>query len=442
MKITVIGTGYVGLVTGACLAEVGNQVVCVDVDAEKIRILEGGGLPIHEPGLLDMVTRNRHSQRLRFTTDLQAGVAHGALQFIGVGTPADADGSADVGQVLDAARAIGRNMNDSKVVVDKSTVPVGTGTRVKAVIAEELATRGLALHFAVVSNPEFLKEGAAIDDFMRPDRIVVGADDERAILLMRSLYAPFVRNNDRFLVMDVRSAEFTKYAANAMLATRISFMNELAGLAEKVGVDIELVRKGIGSDPRIGYKFLYAGAGYGGSCFPKDVKALIKTARDVDIDLNVLRAVETANERQKHVLVDKVVARFGQDLVGRQFAVWGLAFKPNTDDMREAPSRVVIAELSRRGARVVAYDPVAMVEARRVLAGVAGVSLVDNPSDALDGSDALLIITEWKEFRSPDFDAIRARLRQPVVIDGRNLYEPQLMRSLGIDYTSIGRAAP
>ncbi|CAG1014973.1 partial UDPglucose 6-dehydrogenase, partial [Burkholderiaceae bacterium] len=366
MKITVIGTGYVGLVTGACLAEMGNHVVCLDLDAEKIRVLEEGGIPIHEPGLLEVVQRNRAARRLQFTTDVAAAVNHGTLQFIGVGTPPDEDGSADLSHVLAAARNVGRHMTDYKVIIDKSTVPVGTADRVQAAVAEELAARGMALEFAVVSNPEFLKEGNAVEDFMRPERIVVGADDERAVLLMRALYSPFIRNRDRLLVMDVKSAEFTKYAANAMLATRISFMNELALLAEKVGADIELVRKGIGSDPRIGYHFLYAGAGYGGSCFPKDVKALLKTSSETGLELKVLRAVEAANEHQKHVLVEKIVARFGDDLRGRRFAVWGLAFKPNTDDMREAPSRVVIRELARRGAAISAYDPVAMAEAQRV----------------------------------------------------------------------------
>jgi UDPglucose 6-dehydrogenase len=442
MKITVIGSGYVGLVSGACLAEMGNHVVCLDVDAEKIRILENGGIPIHEPGLLDMVTRNRAAGRLQFTTDIVAAVNHGTLQFIGVGTPPDEDGSADLQYVLAAARNVGRHMTDYKVIIDKSTVPVGTAERVRAAVAEELAQRGVTLDFAVVSNPEFLKEGAAVEDFMRPDRIVVGADDERAVLLMRALYSPFIRNHDRLLVMDVKSAEFTKYAANSMLATRISFMNELALLAERVGADIELVRSGIGSDPRIGYHFLYSGAGYGGSCFPKDVKALVSTARSNGLELQVLQAVEAANERQKHVLVDKVVKRFGDDLAGRQFAMWGLAFKPNTDDMREAPSRVIIAELVRRGATVKAYDPVAMPEARRVLEGVngmKGVSFVDNQTDALRGSDALVIVTEWKEFKSPDFDAIKSLLKQPTVFDGRNLYEPKLMQSLGIAYFGIGR---
>ena len=368
-----------------------------------------------------------------------AAVNHGTLQFIGVGTPPDQDGSADLQYVLEAARNVGRYMTDYKVVIDKSTVPVGTGDRVLTAIAEELAKRAMKLDFAVVSNPEFLKEGAAVEDFMRPDRIVVGADDERAVLLMRALYSPFIRNRDRLLVMDIRSAEFTKYAANSMLATRISFMNELALLAEKVGADIELVRTGIGSDPRIGYHFLYAGTGYGGSCFPKDVKALVHSARNEGIELQVLQAVESANERQKHVLVNKVVARFGEDLSGRRFAMWGLAFKPNTDDMREAPSRVIIAELTKRGAQVDAYDPVAMDEARRVLRGVTGLNFAKTQTDALEGADALIIVTEWKEFKSPDFDSIKALLKQPVVFDGRNLYEPQLVASLGIEYFGIGR---
>ncbi|HEX6707038.1 MAG TPA: UDP-glucose/GDP-mannose dehydrogenase family protein [Albitalea sp.] len=441
MKITVIGTGYVGLVTGTCLAEMGNHVVCLDVDAAKIRILEEGGIPIHEPGLLEMVTRNRSAGRLQFTTDIVAAVNHGTLQFIGVGTPPDEDGSADLKYVIEAARNVGRHMTDYKVVIDKSTVPVGTADKVRTAIADELTQRGVSIDFAVVSNPEFLKEGAAVEDFMRPDRIIVGAEDERAILLMRAVYSPFFRSHERLLVMDTRSAEFTKYAANSMLATRISFMNELALLAEKVGADIELVRKGIGSDPRIGYQFLYPGAGYGGSCFPKDVKALIKTGRGSGVELQVLQAVEAANERQKHVLVDKIVARFGEDLSGRELALWGLSFKPNTDDMREAPSRVIIAELARRGAKLRAYDPVAMPEARRVLEGVSGLSFVDSPAAALAGADALVIITEWKEFKSPDFDTIKAQLKQPVIVDGRNLYEPQLMDTLGIEYHGIGRSS-
>jgi UDPglucose 6-dehydrogenase len=442
MKITVVGTGYVGLVTGACLSEMGNHVVCLDLDARKIQILKDGGIPIHEPGLAEVVRRNVAAGRLQFTTDIEAGVAHGTVQFIGVGTPPDEDGSADLQYVLAAATSIGRYMTDYKVIVDKSTVPVGTAEKVRAAVRAALVARGLGdTEFAVVSNPEFLKEGAAVDDCMRPDRIVVGADDERAILLMRSLYTPFMRNHDRLQVMDLRSAEFTKYAANAMLATRISFMNELALLAERVGADIEMVRKGMGSDPRIGTHFLYPGTGYGGSCFPKDVKALIRTGQENGMQLGVLNAVEAANERQKHVLVDKIVARFGQNLSGRRFALWGLAFKPNTDDMREAPSRVIIEELTRRGAAVRAYDPVAMEEAARVLEGTPGLHLASSQNDALTGADALVVVTEWKEFRNPDFDAIKAALKQPLIFDGRNIFEPALMREYGIEYSGIGRPA-
>ncbi|MBA4109906.1 MAG: UDP-glucose 6-dehydrogenase [Leptothrix sp. (in: Bacteria)] len=441
MKVSVVGTGYVGLVTGACLAEMGNDVLCLDVDPNKIRILEEGGIPIHEPGLDLVVARNVKAGRLAFTTDIARAVAHGTLQFIAVGTPPDEDGSADLQYVLAAARNIGRLMTDYKVVVDKSTVPVGTADKVRAAIADELSKRGSTTPFAVVSNPEFLKEGAAVEDFMRPDRIVVGADDEQAILLMRALYAPFSRNRDKVLVMDVRSAELTKYAANAMLATRISFMNELALLAEKMGADIESVRQGIGSDQRIGFHFLYAGCGYGGSCFPKDVKALIKTASGEGQDLKVLQAVEDANDAQKMVLVNKVTKRFGQDLTGKRFAVWGLAFKPNTDDMREATSRVVLEELFKRGATVTAYDPVAMEEAQRIFGKHPGLSYADSPMGALQEADALVIVTEWKEFRSPDFAQIKASLKTPVIFDGRNLYEPSLVKASGLDYLAIGRAA-
>jgi len=439
MKVTVIGTGYVGLVSGTCLAEVGNDVLCVDVDARKIALLEAGGVPIHEPGLEPLIRRNAAAGRLRFTTDIDAGVAHGTLQFIAVGTPPDEDGSADMQYVLAAARSIGSRMNGFRVVVDKSTVPVGTADRVRAAIAEELAKRNASIPFAVVSNPEFLKEGAAVDDFMRPDRVVVGADDERAIAAMRAVYAPFMRSHERLLVMDVRSAELTKYAANAMLATRISFMNELANLADDLGADVELVRQGIGSDPRIGYHFLYPGIGYGGSCFPKDVKALLHTASEHDRPLRVLAAVEAANDAQKHRLVEKIVARLGADLSGRRFALWGLAFKPNTDDMREAPAREVIAALSARGATVAAYDPVAMTEAKRVLGANAAVTYAADPMAALAGADALIVATEWKEFRSPDFEAIRSALREPLVFDGRNLYEPALVRAAGLEYFAIGR---
>jgi len=436
MKITTIGTGYVGLVTGACLAEMGNHVVCLDTNPEKIRILQAGEIPIHEPGLLEVVQRNVAAGRLQFTTDVDAAVDHGTILFIAVGTPPDEDGSADLQYVKAAARSIGARMSDYKLVVDKSTVPVGTADTVRAVIAEELQRRGVAIEFSVVSNPEFLKEGAAVEDFMKPDRIIVGSDDERATLLMRALYSPFNRNRDRLVVMDLRSAELTKYAANAMLATRISFMNEMALLAEQVGADIEWVRRGIGSDPRIGHDFLYSGAGYGGSCFPKDVKALIQAAGS---GMRVLRAVDEANERQKLVLVDKVVQRFGDDLRGRHFALWGLAFKPNTDDLREAPSRVVIAELLRRGATICAYDPVAMGEAQKALAGLEGLAYAASANAALEGADALVIVTEWKEFRTPDFEFIKSALKQPVVFDGRNLYEPPLMQALGIEHWGIGR---
>ena len=439
MKVTIIGTGYVGLVTGACLAEMGNHVVCVDVDARKIRTLNDGEIPIHEPGLGSLVSRNAAFDRLQFTTDVAAGVHHGTMLLIGVGTPPDEDGSADLQHVLSAARSIGTHMTDYKVVVDKSTVPVGTADKVHRAIREELERRGVAVEFAVVSNPEFLKEGAAVDDFMRPDRIIVGADDERAVHLMRALYAPFTRNHDRLQLMDVRSAEFTKYAANAMLATRISFMNELALLAERVGADIELVRRGIGSDPRIGTYFLYPGAGYGGSCFPKDVKALIRTGHENGLELGVLVAVEAANERQKRVVVDKVVKRFGENLSGRTFALWGLAFKPDTDDMREAPSLVVIDELLRRNARIQAYDPAAIPEARRLFEGRAGVDFAPDQNAALAGADALLIMTEWREFRSPDFQFVLGALRQPVIFDGRNMFDPPTVRELGLEYHAIGR---
>ena len=439
MKVTVTGTGYVGLVTGACLAEMGNHVICLDLDAAKIQTLNQGGIPIHEPGLHEVVQRNVSAGRLQFTTDIDLAVGHGTIQFIAVGTPPDEDGSADLQYVLAAARNIGRRMTDRKIIVDKSTVPVGTADKVRQAVADELAARGVKVDYAVCSNPEFLKEGAAVEDFMRPDRVVLGADDEQAVLLMRALYAPFTRSKDRMVVMDVRSAELTKYAANAMLATRISFMNELAVLAERVGADIEQVRQGIGSDPRIGFGFLYSGCGYGGSCFPKDVKALVKTAADAGRDLQVLGAVEAANDRQKTVLVDKVVARFGHNLAGHHFAMWGLAFKPNTDDMREAPSREIVAALVARGATVTAYDPVARQEAQRVMGHLAGLSFVDRADDALEAADALIIVTEWKEFRSPDFDGIRGRLRSPVVFDGRNMFDPLLPESAGIEYHAIGR---
>ena len=441
MKITLIGAGYVGLVTGTCLAEVGNNVLCLDVDPHKIATLKSGGIPIYEPGLEDMVRRNVAAGRLDFTTDIAAAVQFGDIQFIAVGTPPDEDGSADLQYVLDAARNIGRHMNGFKLVVDKSTVPVGTADRVRATIAETLASRGLEVDFCVASNPEFLKEGAAINDFMSPDRIVIGTDSERATQLLRRLYAPFQRNHERLVVMDVRSAELTKYAANAMLATRISFMNELALLAEKLGADIERVRQGIGSDPRIGYHFLYAGCGYGGSCFPKDVQALRRTAREYGAPLRILDAVEAANEAQKRILVEKLKSRFGAQLDDRRFALWGLAFKPNTDDMREAPSRVIMEALWAMGATVAAYDPAAMPETRRLYGEHPGLMLAPHPMEALRGADALLIVTEWKAFRSPDFAAMKALLRQPVIFDGRNLYDPAAMRREGFEYFPIGRQA-
>ena len=439
MKITVIGTGYVGLVTGTCLAEVGNEVLCLDVDPKKIAILKAGGIPIYEPGLEDMVRRNVAAGRLSFTTDIEASVAFGQIQFIAVGTPPDEDGSADLQYVVAAARNIGRHMTDYKLVVDKSTVPVGTADKVKAALLEELAKRGVALEFNVASNPEFLKEGAAVDDFMKPDRIVIGTDSEHATALLRQLYAPFQRSHDRLTVMDVKSAELTKYAANAMLATRISFMNELAVLAEKLGADIEQVRHGIGSDPRIGYQFLYAGCGYGGSCFPKDVQALRRTGQENGIKLRVLDAVEDANDAQKLILIDKLTARLGKDLKGKRFAMWGLAFKPNTDDMRAAPSRAMLEALWAMGASVSAYDPAAMEETRRIYGERADLLLVDSPMDALKGADALLIVTEWKVFRSPNFDTMKSLLKTPLVFDGRNLYDPAAMRALGFDYLPIGR---
>ncbi len=439
MKITVIGSGYVGLVSGTCLAEVGNDVLCLDVDVNKINILKQGGIPIYEPGLEDMVKRNVAAGRLRFTTDIEESVKHGTVQFIAVGTPPDEDGSADLQYVLAAARNIAKYMDDYRVIVDKSTVPVGTGDKVAAAVADELQKRGAKHEFSVVSNPEFLKEGAAVEDFMKPDRIVVGTSDERAANAMRQIYAPFQRNHERLVLMDVRSAELTKYAANAMLATRISFMNELANLAEKMGADIEHVRHGIGSDPRIGYHFLYAGCGYGGSCFPKDVKALQRTAREYGTELEVLGAVESANDKQKEVLLDKIVKHFGEDLQGRKFALWGLSFKPNTDDMREAPSRVIMQGLWRRGATVVAHDPVAMHETGRIFGERTDLALVDNPMDALEGADALVIVTEWKVFRSPDFAVIKSKLKQPVIFDGRNMYEPSQPREAGLQYYPIGR---
>ncbi|NDU89356.1 MAG: UDP-glucose/GDP-mannose dehydrogenase family protein [Ferrovum sp.] len=439
MKISVIGTGYVGLVSGACLAEMGNHVLCLDVDPRKIEILRAGSIPIYEPGLEAMVQRNVAAGRLSFTTDIQKSVEYGLIQFIAVGTPPDEDGSADLSHVVAAARTIGRYMNGRKVVVDKSTVPVGTAEKVSAAIAEELSRRSVEIPYCVVSNPEFLKEGAAVEDFMRPDRIVVGADDAFGIETMRALYAPFQRNHDKLILMDVKSAELTKYAANAMLATRISFMNELALLAERLGADIERVRQGIGSDPRIGYQFLYPGCGYGGSCFPKDVQALQRTATENGLDLRILEAVETVNERQKAVLLDKIDAHFGESLKGKCFALWGLAFKPNTDDMREAPARVLIEGLLQRGATLRAFDPVAMEEARHIFGQRAGLTFVESAETAVEGADALVVVTEWQVFRSPDFEHMARFLRAGVIFDGRNLYEPHLVRAAGLTYHGIGR---
>jgi UDPglucose 6-dehydrogenase len=434
MNVTVIGTGYVGLVTGACLADAGNTVFCLDLNQEKIRSLNEGKIPIFEPGLEPIVRRNREAGRLRFSTDVAASVGHGELQLIAVGTPPGEDGSADLQHVLAAARAIGRHMKSWKVIATKSTVPVGTADKVREAVKQETG-----VEFAVVSNPEFLKEGAAVEDFMRPDRVIIGAEDERAVRLLRQLYAPFQRNHERVMVMSVRSAELTKYAANAMLATRISFMNELANLAEPLGADIEEVRRGIGSDPRIGYQFLYPGAGFGGSCFPKDVKALQRSATEAGRPLRVLGAVEQVNDAQKHVLAAKITRKFGANLHGRTFALWGLAFKANTDDMREAASRTVIADLTGAGASVRAYDPAAGHEAKAIFKGSKTVTIVESALEALDGADALVIVTEWQEFRSPDFAAIKAKLGTPAIFDGRNLYDPAVLRGLGIEYFPIGR---
>ena len=440
MKITVVGTGYVGLVAAACLAEVGNHVLGLDVNAEKIRILKEGGIPIHEPGLLEIVRRNVENGRLSFTTNIEEAVHFGEVQFIAVGTPPDEDGSADLQYVTEAARNIGRFMTSEKVIVDKSTVPIGTGDKVTAAVAEELKKRNIDIHYSVVSNPEFLKEGAAVEDFMRPDRIVIGTEDPKAIEVMKQVYAPFQRNHERLVVTNLRSAELIKYAANSMLATRISFMNELANLAEIVGADIEMVRQGIGSDPRIGYHFLYPGCGYGGSCFPKDVKALSKTAKDVaGFDLKLLKAVEEVNDLQKFVLPKKIKKQFGESLKGKHFALWGLAFKPNTDDMREASSRVLIDELIKVGATITAYDPVAIDEGKRIFKDEKNITFADTQDEALKNADALIIVTEWTEFRSPDFALIKASLKSPMIFDGRNLYDPKAVRALGFNYFPIGR---
>jgi UDPglucose 6-dehydrogenase len=452
VNITIIGSGYVGLVTGACLAELGNHVFCLDVDQAKIDILNSGGVPIYEPGLKEMISRNVEAGRIQFSTDIKASVEHGEIQFIAVGTPPDEDGSADLKYVLAAAKNIAKYMTSFKVVIDKSTVPVGTALRVSHLIRTELDAKGLVdLNFSVISNPEFLKEGAAVEDFMRPDRIVVGSDEDEAGLyareLVRKLYAPFNRHHERTYYMDVKSAELTKYAANAMLATRISFMNELANLADIVGADIEAVRQGIGSDSRIGYGFLYAGTGYGGSCFPKDVQALSNTANEHQLDLRILRAVEDVNNLQKGILVNKIIKQFGEDLNGRTFAMWGLAFKPNTDDMREAPSRVIISELVRRGAMIVAHDPVASEEAMRSLRLdfvdapelLNRITMVEKPMLAIPDADALIIVTEWKAFRSPDFELLKQQLKTPIIFDGRNLFEPSVMSEHGFNYQGIGR---
>ncbi len=440
MDITIFGTGYVGLVTGTCLAEVGNRVLCIDIDPHKIELLNCGGVPIYEPGLEEMIQANRTAGRLRFSTDAKSGVEHGLFQFIAVGTPPDEDGSADLQYVLAVARTIAEHMNGYRILVNKSTVPVGTADRVATTVREVLAHRGVQIEFDVVSNPEFLKEGAAIEDFMRPDRIIVGTDNPRTAELLRALYAPFNRNHDRLLVMDIRSAELTKYAANAMLATKISFMNELSNIAEAVGADIEKVRIGIGSDPRIGYQFIYPGCGYGGSCFPKDVRALERTAHTIGYDAELLRAVEAVNSRQKRVLFQKIRAYFSNDLAGKTIALWGLAFKPNTDDMREASSRVLMECLWKAGARVQAYDPVAMPEARRIYGDRPDLVLARDTMAALEGADALALVTEWSQFRSPDFAAIRARLRHPVIFDGRNILDGHQARAAGLTYISIGRA--
>jgi UDPglucose 6-dehydrogenase len=439
MRVTIFGTGYVGLVTGTCLAEVGNDVVCVDVDAAKIARLERGDIPIYEPGLEPLVTSNHRSGRLRFTTDAESAMVHAQIVFIAVGTPPDEDGSADLTHVLEVARTIGRSLERPAVVVNKSTVPVGTADSVRAAIAGELAVRGIEIAFDVVSNPEFLKEGDAVQDCMRPDRIIIGADSPRAIEALKTLYAPFNRNHERIVQMDVRSAELTKYAANAMLATKISFMNEIANIAEQVGADVEQVRRGIGSDPRIGYHFIYPGAGYGGSCFPKDVKALAYTSRAHGHEPRLLDAVEAVNAMQKRKLFALVERHFDGHLAGRTIALWGLAFKPNTDDMREAPSRTLLDALWRAGMRVRAYDPEANDEARRIYGERDDLSLCEDPYAALEGADALVVVTEWKAFRSPDLDRVRASLREPVLFDGRNIFEPKAIEASGIAYYGIGR---
>ncbi len=442
MKVTIFGSGYVGLVTGACLADVGHDVLCVDVDEEKVASLQQGKVTIHEPGLDSLIKSNMAAGRLGFTTDPAAGVAHGMFQFIAVGTPPDEDGSADLQYVLAVARTIGEHIDEYRIVVDKSTVPVGTADLVRAELEDVLAERDMEdMGFDVVSNPEFLKEGNAIEDFMKPDRIIIGTDNHAATEQLRALYAPFNRNHDRLIEMDIRSAELTKYAANAMLATKITFMNELANIAERVGADIEQVRIGIGSDKRIGYHFIYPGAGYGGSCFPKDVKALEHTAGQYGYEARLLQAVDRVNEAQKRSLFTKIQRHFAGDLEGRIFALWGLAFKPNTDDMRQAPSRVLMEALWAEGAWVQAYDPEARGEAVRIYGDRDDLAICDTAEEALEGADALIIVTEWKQFRAPDFGIIRARLRHPLIFDGRNLYDPETMERAGITYYGIGRGA-
>jgi UDPglucose 6-dehydrogenase len=442
VKITMFGTGYVGLVTGTCFAEMGNDVLCVDIDPAKVERLRGGEVPIYEPSLEEMVRSNTCSGRLRFTTSADEGVDHGEVIFIAVGTPAGEDGSADLGHVLAVARTIGTHMTSPKVIVGKSTVPVGTADKVRAVVTETLAARGARIDFDVVSNPEFLKEGAAVSDFMKPDRIIIGTANPDSARLLDTLYAPFNRNRDKLVHMDVRSAELTKYAANVMLATRISLMNEFANLAERLGADIEAVRRGIGSDPRIGYHFIYAGTGYGGSCFPKDVKALIHTAGEVGYDAAIMRGVETVNEQQKRVLGAKIAAHFGNDLAGRTFALWGLAFKPNTDDIREAPSLALMDLLFEQGARVRAYDPAAGEATARLYGSRPDFTLCRRRDDTLEDADGLIVVTEWNEFRSPDFQVLKTRLKEPVIFDGRNLFDPDYLEQLGFAYYAIGRGRP
>ena len=439
MRLTIFGSGYVGLVTGACFAEAGNHVLCVDVDVRKVEMLKRGESPIHEPGLEDLLKKNLAAGRLAFTTSAEEGVKHGLFQFIAVGTPPDEDGSADLKYVLAVAESIGRHLSEYRIVVNKSTVPVGTADKVKARIQATLKERGEAIEFDVVSNPEFLKEGAALADFMKPDRVVVGTDNPRTAELLKALYDPFTRNHDRMIVMDVRSSELTKYAANAMLATKISFMNELANLAELLGADIEKVRRGIGSDPRIGYHFIYPGCGYGGSCFPKDVQALSRTAQDHDYDAEILNAVESVNNRQKELLFKQISRYFKGDLKGKTVALWGLSFKPNTDDMRAAPSRTLMEALWHAGAKVQGYDPVAMDETQRIYGERSDLLLAKSATEALAGADVLAIVTEWQEFRSPDFDDIKAKLNFPVIFDGRNLYDPAFVSQFGLKYQAIGR---